>query len=492
MKKALAYILIIIFLNIFSPVFAKVEFKNIKGTQLQRTEKNSLYGLVEKDSKKIILPIQYNKIKKVKIENNEFILAEKENLISIYSMTGYYNDFLEKYYQSNNQLQNVKFKNYPKQGVIKFKQGNKFGLIYVEKDILHITKPIYQKIIFPDENSLIARMMNITYAPLDNIIAYTIFTPQKNQYVFTTAENILNDNKFKTGYAFLNPAKIKEELNFKENQLTVNYKNISYPNYNNYLILRNNKIGVYDIKKNSIIIEKHLPITATTPNFEINSLDDIYNSINKYSQINVKNYPINGILKIKNKLYLFEDNKISNISIPYVDFNLDDEKALINKFTGLNLSYQNRDNIIAKKNLWGIINKNQNEKVPFIYDSITSLSSPIEEKINYSDGKITLEFIDKKENTNYFLAQKGKNYGIINDKNEIIVPFNYIKYSENNELTHLKNEINKKCQNEYNREQKRRLKYNIANSLLYMIWLPVILIFPPSASFYYGGSVSYF
>ena len=492
MKKILVYILIATFLNIFSPVFAKVEFKNIRGTQLQKTEKNSLYGLVEKDSKKIILPIQYNKIKKVKIEDNEFILAEKENLISIHSMTGYYNDFLEKYYKSNNKLQNVKFKNYPKQGVIKFKQGNKFGLIFVQKDILHVTKPIYQKIIFPDENSIMARMLNVTYAPLDNIIAYTIFTPQKNQYVFTTAQNILSGSGYKTGYAFLNPAQIKEELIFNENKLTVNYNDISYPNADNYLILKNKKIGVIDTNRDSIIIEKNLPTTATTPNFNINSLLDIYNSINKYSQIEVKNYPINGILKIKNKLYLFEDNKISNISIPYVDFDLDDEKALINKFTGLNLSYQNNNNIIAKKNLWGIIDKNKNENVPFIYDFISTLSPPIEEKVNYSDGKITLEFVDKKESTNYFIAKKGKTYGIINDKNEIIVPFNYIKYSENNELIHLKNEINKKSKNDYNTEQKRRLKYNIANSLLYMIWLPVMLIFPPSASFYYGGSVSYF
>ena len=492
MKKILVYILIATFLNIFSPVFAKVEFKNIRGTQLQKTEKNSLYGLVEKDSKKIILPIQYNKIKKVKIEDNEFILAEKENLISIHSMTGYYNDFLEKYYKSNNKLQNVKFKNYPKQGVIKFKQGNKFGLIFVQKDILHVTKPIYQKIIFPDENSIMARMLNVTYAPLDNIIAYTIFTPQKNQYVFTTAQNILSGSGYKTGYAFLNPAQIKEELIFNENKLTVNYNDISYTNADNYLILKNKKIGVIDTNRDSIIIEKNLPTTATTPNFNINSLLDIYNSINKYSQIEVKNYPINGILKIKNKLYLFEDNKISNISIPYVDFDLDDEKALINKFTGLNLSYQNNNNIIAKKNLWGIIDKNKNENVPFIYDFISTLSPPIEEKVNYSDGKITLEFVDKKESTNYFIAKKGKTYGIINDKNEIIVPFNYIKYSENNELIHLKNEINKKSKNDYNTEQKRRLKYNIANSLLYMIWLPVMLIFPPSASFYYGGSVSYF
>ena len=74
----------------------------------------------------------------------------------------------------------------------------------------------------------------------------------------------------------------------------------------------------------------------------------------------------------------------------------------------------------------------------------------------------------------FLLQEKGK-HGVINEDNEILVPFEYIKYSENNELKDFKTQVaitmEKDAARESRKETIHALPVIISSIILYPLWL---------------------
>ena len=92
---------------------------------------------------------------------------------------------------------------------------------------------------------------------------------------------------------------------------------------------------------------------------------------------------------------------------------------------------KNSDRTIPEK--WGIIDKNNNIKVPFVYDLIIPINEKSHETVNIKNGKVYINYIQKNEdknNNNLYIVKKDSKYGVINDKNEVIVPIEFINLSK--------------------------------------------------------------
>ena len=456
MKKIIAIFILACFCILSNSFVIAKEQEN---TSIKIVKENFQYGLIEKTSKQQILPIKYKKIRKVKYDKKKVIIAENDNYITLYSPDGLYDDFLKSYYQANKYNSNIKFVNYPNHAVIVYEQNKKFGLIAFENGILTITKPVYEKVTYPDENSAVSKLLNISFAPYKGIIAYTGY--MKGKCSFLTLEDIFNNNpvKLSNNPLILSQTEIKEDLSLSNGNLISEYKGAEYT-------------------KNSFITSEIKDIYFQTP--VINS-SDLYSVINNNSRLKVKNYPQKFMLKAGLHLYIYNSDIISEIILPVSDFYLPD--SLLKTLTGIDISFQNPDSIIAKNGNWGIINSNNEIKTPFIYDKIIPLRSNTYETIEFDNNKIILEF-KKQQLPKYYLAQKGFGWGIINENNEVLVPFEYKKNLDNNELQKVKSEINKKI--DYDNDKKERLeaRNTIPYMLLDMLLIPIWLILPYPFTFH--------
>ncbi|MBQ9245219.1 hypothetical protein IJ182_03015 [bacterium] len=445
MKKIIAILLLILILN-FSCPYSYVAFATGKGG-LKIEKNNSKYGLYEKSLKGEILPSKYDKIKKIKFDSKILYIAETDLYITLYSPDGLYNDFLKQYYASNKVNSNVKFNNYPEIGTIRYKQNNKYGIIVVDKDRLHITKPLFDKVIFPDENSVAAKFLDISFAPSELIVAY--YNYSKDKYIFQNLKQILNnENEFFNFKIFIQPAEITEIIDINNGVMTVNYEKANYFNNN------------FEIKKIVPYLEN------------ISNLDEIYYMADKYSGIKYINYPTAAMLKSGHKLYIFNDNK-EEILVPCSDFLV--QNSIFKITTGIDISFQSPENIIAKNGKWGIINSKNIVKVPFIYDEIYPLNSYTEEEVS-SDKK---EIIYKKSNDSIlYLARKGFGAGIIDEYNNVIVPFEYKRELNNKQILALQAQINNKIQSDNDKAARNNFKHELPYAILNLLLLPVWLLTP--------------
>ena len=192
---------------------------------------NCVYASKETDEVKKLLPFKYERVRKIKADKKIAYVGENAAFISLYSPDGLYDNFMSTYYSQNNKLQNMKFENYPSDGIIRYKKDNKYGIIYVNGSLIHITKPIFEKVEFPDENSFASKILNISFAPLDKIILYFHYPLIKNkgEYIYKTAYDLFNNSgTYAKGYVFLPSALIDEKINVKNNNLYVTYNNISF------------------------------------------------------------------------------------------------------------------------------------------------------------------------------------------------------------------------------------------------------------------------
>ncbi len=412
----------------------------------------------EKDEVKKILPYKYERVRKIKADKKIAYAGENTAFISLYSPDGLYDNFMRTYYSQNNKLQNMKFENYPDNGVIRYKQGDKYGIIYVNGNIIHIAKPVFKKVEFPDENSLVSKILNVSFAPLDKIILYVEYplNKTKGEYIYKSAQALFNENPFafKKGYVYMPSAFIDENIEVKNNNLYVTYKNITV-DCNDY---------TFSPRKN-------------TPSMmpDISNIGELYNFINNNTGFELKGYPLKGILKTGQKLYFFDEDKMQRIKGLYDDYQLNGTNIFINKLTGLNLSFQSPDKIIAKKTeKWGMIDQEGNVKIPFIYDEIFTQNINVNEKISENE-KLVMKYISQSAENNIFIARKGKKYGVINENNEILVPFEYIKYSENNELDNMKTQVGITMKKDISRENRREtmhaLPWILTSYLLFPLWL---------------------
>ena len=438
----------------------------------------------ETDEIKKILPFKYERVRKIKADKKIAYAGENSAFISLYSPDGLYDNFMQTYYSQNNKLQNIKFENYPSEAVIRYKQGGKYGIIYVQGDFIHITKPVFDKVEFPDDNSIAGRILNVSFAPLDNIILYAKY-PYRNfggEYLYQSAKMLfyISPYAYHKGYVFLNPAQVKENIRVENNNLYVKYEQILFPKSEFAITLAGKNINLYNLKTFKKIEYKNINLAQMTQMPIIDSLSGLYEFINMNTAFKLNNYPLDGMMKIANKLYLFKNGQMQRLKGIYDDFKLTGDDLYINRLTGLNLSFQSDDNIIAKHGeKWGIVNSNGEIKVPFAYDEIYVLSANIEENIsNIGDidtQKLELDYISSETPETIYIARNGRKYGVINDNNEILVPFEYIKYSEDNDLNAVKSQIGITTQKELQRQNRKEIIHSlpwfITSIILYPLWL---------------------
>ncbi len=446
MKKLITVFILISMLLGFNPfaVSAADEKPKLKIT------KNTI---IDKNNNSVILPYKYDKIRKVKYEKKVVFVAENDDYITLYSPDGLYDNFLTEYYKSNKYNSNINFIGYPNYGIIKYKENNKFGLIYANNGMLHITKPIYDKIMFPDETSSASRFLEMSFAPPDDILVYR--TGAKGGYKFLTFSQILTEQyEDNSNDNYISNFSINEEIQIAENSMNVIFNGIN--------VSSGEKIPV---KKMNI----------QTPSV-IGSLEDLYSNIADNSPYLPVNYPQTGELKIGYHLFVYNNSNVNEILLPCNDFYI--ENSLINRLTGANISFQNPDTIIAKNGNWGIINRYNEIKTPFIYDVIYPLTDNYKEEMRKEWNKIVLEYKGTERNNNLFLAKKGYGWGIINENNEIIVPFEYKKRADVKEIAGIKSQIYKKIQADEDKMERAEIRNEIPATILNLILLPLWLIVP--------------
>ena len=442
------------------------------------------YASKEKDKVKKILPFKYERIRKIKADKKIAYAGENTAFISLYSPDGLYDNFMRTYYIQNNKLQNIKFENYPAEGVIRYKQDGKYGIIYVQNNFIHITKPVFEKVEFADENSISAKMLNVSFAPLESIILYAKYprANRGNEYLYQSAKMLFYESPFAyhKGYVYLNPAQVKENIRIENNNLYVVYEQITFPHSDYAITLSGENINLYNLKTFNKIEYKNINLSKITQMPVIDSLKSLYEFINTNTAFQLNNYPAEGMMKIANRLYLFKNGQMERLNGIYDDFKLQGNDLYINRLTGMNLSFQADDNIIAERSgKWGSVNSLGETKIPFVYDEILPQNVNIEENISNIDDinaqKLELNYIGQENSNQIYIARKGKKYGVINDNNEILVPFEYVKYSEDNDLNAIKSQMGITMQKEMQRQNRKEaiqsLPWFISSLILYPLWL---------------------
>ena len=451
MKKVVVYFLIICFSNLLNPLSYCIAEEKLN---LKIEKKNNISALIEKNTKKEILPYKYTKIRKAKYDKKTLYIAQTPDYITLYSPDGLYDDFLENYYQSNKYNSNIKFKNYPSRAIIRYKKDKKFGLILAERDRLHITKPVYEKIVFPDEKSIAARILNISFAPEDMVIVYSTYV--KGKYTAQNFKQILDfDRNYYNNKILPQSAKISENITINDNIITVKYDNFAF---NRGKIFANND-------KTKYFTDIYTPL-------------EYYNVINSTGKYNFENYPLDLTVKDGYHLYVYNNTLKYEITLPCSDFYI--EESLLKTLSNEEIALNNGENIIAKNGLWGIINKNNEIKVPFAFDEIYPLSSNYIEEFYCKEDALNCQesiiYIPVEQKQELFLVRRGLAWGIINSQNEFVIPLENQKTYNNDDFLKLKTEINKKISYDY--EQNEKEKYNVPLFILDLILLPIWLILP--------------
>ncbi len=487
MKRIIACIILMCIINITNPflfAFAKDEtkYKDIKGTNLQIKSQFKTKWLVDKDTKENVLPTYYKKIKKVKYKNNFFIRAEKEYpyIVSIYNPNGTFKNLIKTYYKTNNQYQNIKFENYPDNGILIFKKkDDKQGIIVIKDNIMHVTSPRYN-VHIPDNNSIIARMLNISFAP------HTAIILQDTDGYYKTLNNFYNSGIYSHSKLIVEPYQINEQIDIEKEKITVKYKDISPLNENKIIGYNENRKEFYLYNGSKYYNYENLkPITEPLEDYIaiIGNINKLYKIIKSSSTFDFQNYPETATIITNDNIYIFDEDKKYIIKNNYEDIFLFDKNLLINQITGLKISYQNIGNIIVKKsNKWGVVDKNKKVIIPFEYDEIYPVGDNITEKIenidDYNASKLIINFIEKKETRELFFVKKSDNYGVIDLNNNIIVPFEQINYMENDDVTKItsqtKNTNKKKGINKVGKTIEKAIFYTMA-----IILFPVAIVCPP-------------
>ena len=109
--------------------------------------------------------------------------------------------------------------------------------------------------------------------------------------------------------------------------------------------------------------------------------------------------------------------------------------------------------------------------------------------MTYDNNRYLLEF-SKQQTPQFYLVKSGFGWGIINDNNELIVPFEYRKGMDNKELDKVKSEINRKIDYDDEKEKRIEARNTIPYMLLDMLLIPIWLILPYPFTFH--GDINYF
>lgn len=486
LKKFLAFILLFCLFNLISPISSLASDSHNYCKIIKSGKK---YSLVDKSTKETILPPEYNRINKFKYEDNIIYTAEKNNSIVFYSPGGFYDNFLENYYSG---FSNIKFENYPKNGSIiysqKFGQSEtRYGIINVENGIITITQPIFAKISFSDENSLIAKKLKISYAPLYDIIGYS-----GESNCFVRISDYLKETGL-TGYCgkdLLEKSNIYENIEIKNGMIYSRYENSIHPEEKPILSINPVK------SKGNITFDNNFGSGF----IKFSSVQELYDFFEKNLNAEFINYPENIMLLNGNKLEITENGESKTLL--YRNFNLNGKNSLFNRLTGLNVSFQNPDNIIAEKNnRWGVIDRNNNVIIPFEYNGIEPFNFQILEKITVSEGgKFKLEFIENKGDDGLFIARKNLYnskthkqkiyYYLIDSENNIISSYESISPEDTEDMLTVKQQTAKKNEEKIKAQRRKQLPVNILMFTADILFLPFYLIYPDMFNIH--GTINYF
>ena len=148
-------------------------------------------------------------------------------------------NLLEDLYKQNNNGSAVRFVGFPQKGIVQYEENGKYGLIVVGENGNNQLPAIYDKFYFPDENSLIFNMLNISYAPLNQIWGFNK----------TTDEWVLIGNESEYSNETPRPKELKETSEtFKKRlkpAITFDNKVVFNKQFINVI---NNDVYVQDIK----------------------------------------------------------------------------------------------------------------------------------------------------------------------------------------------------------------------------------------------------
>ena len=443
MKKFICFLLFI-FLSVL-PIFAddeqqNIQIEKIKGTPFSVKKCGQYYELTDSRNNKetVIVPStsEYDNfhIKRKSFRGKKLVILKFDNdryyswnkLYLIYSPDKAFADLLTNYIELSNQNQNIIFKNYPKNGTIKYityrldPAHETAGYIQIlDDEVIKITSDncAWGRVIYT--KSLINMILSVYYPP------------------FSTEEMRFNK-------VYDVPFFIDEDVKIENGKLIITYKDMD-----NTVLSEENKNFINEKNKKFSYKDKE-KLSDSFENGKIN-MHKLFSDLCSNKDFCFQNYPLNGIMYklVHNNtfnIWIIENGKAvekipdnySNV-YPYSVYN---DAIMLNKIIRNPLFYfpSNENIIVKQKNSdrtipekWGIIDKNNNIKVPFVYDLIIPINEKSHETVNIKNGKVYINYIQKNEdknNNNLYIVKKDSKYGVINDKNEIIVPIEFINLSK--------------------------------------------------------------
>lgn len=169
--------------------------------------------------------------------------GRKSSIISDSYSSGY---FLQNTYAKNNKTEFIKFYDYPLEGIRKFKEGKKYGLLIRKNGENFMIPAEYQDFNFQDSHSAIYQKLGISYSNPDFILA----KKDGKWGIIDKNNKIVDDFKYKQ-VVTLN-AITREKIDITKNSIDIHYQNSEFPSPEIVLVNQNDKFGV--IKKDGSVI----------------------------------------------------------------------------------------------------------------------------------------------------------------------------------------------------------------------------------------------
>lgn len=167
----------------------------------------------------------------------------KSTIIADSYSSGY---FLQNTYAKNNKTEFIKFFDYPLEGIRKFKEGKKYGLLIRKNGENFIIPAEYQDFNFQDSHSAMYQKLGISYSNPDLILA----KKDGKWGIIDKNNKIVDDFKYQSVLT-LN-AITREDICVDRNAISIRYRGSEFPSPELVLVSQNDKFGV--IKRDGSVI----------------------------------------------------------------------------------------------------------------------------------------------------------------------------------------------------------------------------------------------
>lgn len=234
---------------VMADAVVKEKLKTV-GDTIELTFKDMIFPQDDK------LLVQEKGVEKVIDKKGNEILSsgKKAEAISIPSFDD--TNFLKNIYEDNNKKSFIKFINYSPNGIYKYKKGGKFGLVVSENGKNYIIPSEYDDFYFQDANLAIYKRLGISYSNPDLIIAkqngkWGVINKQNKKVVDFVYDWVIMQN-----------ALVDEKISVNKNDVTFDYKSISFPQSDLIIVGKNDKYGVINRTGHILIPLKYSFIKA--------------------------------------------------------------------------------------------------------------------------------------------------------------------------------------------------------------------------------------